>query len=141
MESQGPSVELNEGVVTIDDMATVLLRHDIRRALGALGCTPQCMEDWGVFAQIDVAYDFVTTVPSFDPLENDLFDSSNVEPTVPTKIEVMLDGVTDTVMTSSFHSEDVYSGSANYEYFRGIEQPLHCSQVEFLTTCGKCPGA
>lgn len=128
LDMESDSEEKRENDTTINDLATAFFVRDLRRALGMMGCTPQCIEDSGVCEPIDVAHEFVTTGPCFEKVESDLSQQA-----IPTRIEVMLEGDHETVMTTNMHFDNAQAST--YESFADIEDSQHCARAAFLAKC------
>ncbi len=128
LDSESYSMRKQENETTINDMATAFFVRDLQRAIGLMGCTPQCIDDVGLWEPMDAAHDFVTAGPCFESSEGDLPDLS-----MPAKIEVMLEGDNDTVMSTDMQTDEV--PSSMYESFADIEQPRNCARTAFLAKC------
>lgn len=125
------SPEEQEQGKTINDVATALFVVDLERALDAMGCSPQYIEESGVCISVDTAHDFITAGPCFELAEGD------PNKAIPSKIEVMRDGENDTIMSSGMPSDSLTSVS-DYEAFGGIESASGgCAEPPFWTSCLK----
>ena len=132
-ESSSPGNQSHRAA-TIDDLAAAFFVDDLQRALSAMGCTPDRIESSGICLPFDTAHEYVTAGPCFGPADENP-DDYDVKPSIPSKIEVLFDGESDTIMSTSVCSGSIGSGSS-YESFRRIEvTSRNCAQANFLKKC------
>lgn len=116
---------------TIDEVTSSMFVLDIQELLDNIGCSPQCIEDRDIYGPIDAAHDIITAGPCFDrQCDGSHFETG--ETATPSKIEVMLEGSSDTIIGSTSVPPEESMSSGDYESFGGSKQTKCGSLVECL---------
>ena len=120
-------IESSDKEITIDDLATATFVRDLKRALNMVGCTPQCMDYFGV--SDDDNHEFIVDGACFEPTKDDM-----LIPTTDISIRgLMVEIDNKTIHSGSTHSETKHSGI--YESFANIEGPGNCARSSLFTKC------
>ena len=110
--------------ITIDDLATATFVKDLKRALGMVGCTAQCLDYFGV--SDDDTHDFIADGMCLESSKEHANPTTDISGLV-----VEIDNKT--INSESTHSGTKHSGI--YESFANIEGPANCARSSLFTKC------
>ena len=127
-ENSLPIAKSPDKEMTIDDLATASFVRDLKRALNLVGCTPECLDCFGV-SDDDDKHEFIVDGTCFEHTKEDILFPTPGSIMKGVAIEIDCK----TVNSSSTQSEA--NRSTTYESFAEIEAQGNCARSSLLTKC------